>query len=150
MSKKKPQTRPEELTDDEQITLAAETLSGDIRDFLLDRLRNMKKPYAAMSEDDQADVIHQATEAAERLVQQVVVLIASQGRKAIVGNLLQVTRKDSIKAVCEFAKTDELRHDLFDAQGSAVLLVVADARPFTGEQNPANPDPDQGDMMEAA
>jgi len=61
-----------------------------------------------------------------------------------------VTRKDSIKAICEFSKIDALRHELFDAQGSAVLLVVADSEPFTGEKAPAEPMPNQGDLISNA
>lgn len=144
----KKNTQPDKV--DETIDLASETLTGDVRDFLLDRVKNLSMPWPKMTEEEQAGVIHSCTAAAEHLVRQIVVLIASQGRKAIVGNLLQVTRKDSIKAQVEFAKTDELRHELFDAQGSAVLLVVADAEPFTGERAPAEPDPNQTELMEAA
>lgn len=128
------------------VELATPTMSGDVRDFLLNRLRTMRKPYEAMSEDQQNDLIHECQEAALHLIKQVVVLVASEGRKAIVGNLLQVTRKDTIKAVVEFAKTDALRHELFDAQGTAVLLVVADPSAFIGQKADAAGNPDQADL----
>lgn len=128
---------------DDYLDVATPTMSGDIRDFLLDRLKTMQKPWEQMTENEQSDVIHAATEASLNLVKRVVVLVASEGRKAIVGNLLQVTRKDTIKAVVEFAKTDQLRHELFDAQGTAVLLVVADTSAFIGEKGEAKANPDQ-------
>jgi hypothetical protein len=103
-----------------------------------------------MSESEQRDQIERCRNAAHNLVANAVKIIASEGRKAIVGNLLQVTRKDTIKAVCEFAKTDEMRHELFDAQGSIVLLVVADAEPFKGERAPAEAIPDQSDLLRNA
>ena len=48
--------------------LAANTLTGDVRDFLLDRVKTLGKPWAAMSEDEQSDQIHAAKSAAEHLV----------------------------------------------------------------------------------
>lgn len=145
-------TTPQKTTeiDDNTIDLATETLTGDIRDFLLDRVKRLGKPWAAMTEDEQSDQIHAAKEAAENLVRNACKIIAAEGRKTIVGNLLQVTQKDNIKAVIEFAKTDEMRHELFDAQGMAVLLVVAGSETFTGEREPAEPTPDQGDLIDNA
>ena len=130
--------------------LAAATLTGDVRDFLLDRVKRLGKPWAAMSEDEQADQIHAAKDAAEHLVQQVCHIIASNGRKAVVGELRQVTQKDNIKCVIEFSKVDEQRHAIWDAQGQTVLLVVAGADAFTGERGPAEPMPDQGSLLDKA
>lgn len=130
--------------------LAASTLTGDIRDFLLDRVKRLGKPWVAMSEDEQADQIHAAKEAAEHLVKQVCHIIASDGRKAVVGELRKVTQDTCIKVVIEFSKQDEQRHAIWDAQGQTVLLVVAGADTFTGERGPAEPDPDQGSLLDKA
>ena len=40
--------------------MATETLRGDVRDFLLDRVRNIRKPWNTLSEEDQADQINAA------------------------------------------------------------------------------------------
>lgn len=143
-------TKTKDQISDETLDLAAATLTGDIRDFLLDRVRNLGKPWAAMTEDEQSDQIHAAKDAAEHLVRQVVTLIASEGRKSLVGNLVKVQIKDAIQCQVNFSKSDELRHELFDAQGQAVLLVVASAEPFTGQRAPAEPTPAQGDLIAEA
>lgn len=132
------------------VDLAATTLTGDIRDFLLDRVKGLGKPWAAMSEDEQSDQIHAAKEAAERIVRKACEIIASGGKKAMMGTLESVTVKDGIKAIVKLSKTDEQRHSLLDAQGHAVSMVFADAMPFTGERGPAEPTPTQGSLLDKA
>lgn len=140
-------TKEAKKTDVNDIDLIAATLTGDIRDFLLDRVKTMGKPFVAMSEDEQREQINTCKNAAENLVSNTVKLIAAEGRKVIVGQFTQLTQKDVIKTVIEFSKSDELRHELFDAQGQAVLLVIAGTEPFTGERAPAEPIPAQSDLI---
>lgn len=132
---------------DEVITVAAATLTGDIRDFLLDRVKNLGKPWPAMSEQEQRDQITSAKDAAERLVRKVCEIVAADGKKALKGKLIKVQIKDKIQCQVDFNKEDEQRHELFDSQGLTVMLVVADAEKFTGETGPAEPEPDQGDLI---
>lgn len=139
-----------EKISEETVTLAAETLTGDIRDWFLDRLKAYKKPWEAMTEDQQRAEIMSATEAATNFVREAVKIIASEGRKVMTGTLESVAIKDGIKAVLKFSKTDEQRHELADAQGQAVLLVVAGTEAFVGSRGPADPIPTQGDMITAA
>lgn len=130
--------------------LAASTLTGDIRDFLLDRVKTLGKPWAAMTEDEQSDQIHAARDAAERCVQKACSIIASGGKKAMTGHLVKVTVKDKITVQVEFSKHDEQRHALLDAAGMTVSVVLADAAPFTGERGPAEPTPMQGSLLDKA
>ena len=130
--------------------LAVSTLTGDVRDFLLDRVKQLGKPWVAMTEKEQSDQIHAARDAAERLVKKAVEIIASEGRKALVGQLVKVNIKDRLQCQVDFSKMDEQRHELIDSTGMPVLLVVADSAQFTGERAPAEPTRDQGDMLEKA
>ena len=130
--------------------LAAKTLTGDIRDFLLDRVKNLGKPWAAMTEDEQSDQIHAARDAAEMLVQKACAIIASGGKKAMTGQLVKVAIKDKISIQVDFNKHDDQRHSLIDAAGLTVSLVLADAAPFTGERAPAEATPMQGSLLEKA
>lgn len=136
-----------EMTEDE-IELASETLVGDVRDFLLDRVKGIQKPWEKMSEYDQRDQIYAAESAARTLVRKSVKMIAAEGRKVITGNLEQVTVKDGIKAVITLSKADECRHELIDSCGQAVLVVVADTESFSGEREEAIPDPDQPELID--
>lgn len=132
------------------IDLATTTLTGDVRDFLLDRVKALGKPWAAMTEDEQSDQIHAAKEAAENLVRNACAIIASGGKKSMIGKLVKLNIKDKIQCQIDFSKEDEQRHELVDAQGLTVSVVLADAEPFTGERGPAEPTPDQGTMLDKA
>ena len=74
---------PKEKTEQEiSADFAAKTLTGDIRDFLLDRVKQMGKPFVAMTEDEQSDQIHACRDAAESLVKKAVEILASGGKKS--------------------------------------------------------------------
>lgn len=125
-----------------------DTLYGDLRDAILDRLRAMPKPWTVMSETEQTEMIEGVERAARHLVYSAVNLIAANGRPVIRAQVEQCTAKDGIKAVLRVSQFDELRHELFDAVGKSALIVVADAEPYLGEKEPAKPDPDQPTLPE--
>lgn len=136
--------------DDATLKLARETLTGDIRDFLLDRLKHDKNtlPWNLLSEDKQRDAIQQTTDAASAMVDKAVRIIAADGRAVMVGDLDTVTIKDGVKAVIKLSKSDPLRHALIDSQGAAVLLVVATSDAYQGERKAVHPTPDQPNLVE--
>lgn len=133
-----------EEPDDTTLELAAETLTGDLRDFILDRLRHEqnKRPWHERSEAEQRDTVHQVETAVRHAVTRAVEIIAAGGLRTIKATIEQVTVKDGIKATLTMSKFDENRHNLIDATGSTVLLVVADPEDFTGERAEVEIKPD--------
>lgn len=127
----------------ELIDLASETLTGDIRDAMLDRIKALKKPWAQMSEADQRDLVHGLNSAAFELVRGAVEIIAQDGRTVIRASLESATVKDGIDAKIHLAKSDPMRHELLDAVGSLVLIAIASTDPYRGERKPAETDPDE-------
>jgi hypothetical protein len=134
------------------VDVAAETLTGDLRDFILDRLRHeqSKRPWHERGEADQRDTVHQVESAVRSAVRQAVEIIAAGGLKTIKASIEQVTVKDGIKAVLTMSKFDEHRHNLIDATGQTVLIVVADPEDFSGERAPVEIKPDQSEMLDEA
>jgi len=133
------------VEEDTILTLSAKTLAGDLRDFILDRLKHDHSPlpWNVRPEADQRDAINRATSAAERIVQRAVEVIAADGRKVIKATLVKVAVKDVIQGVVEMLKSDAQRHDFFDATGSEVMIVVADASAFLGARGEVKVDKDQ-------
>lgn len=131
------------------VELASETLTGDLRDFILDRLRHeqSKRPWHERSEADQRDTVHQVESAVRDVVRRAVEIIAAGGLKTIKATIEQVTVKDGIKATLTMSKFDEHRHNLIDATGATVLVVVADPSDFTGEREPVEIKPDQAELV---
>jgi gas vesicle protein len=135
----------EEVSENE-MDIAAETLSGDVRDAILDRIRNLQKPWQQMVEYEQRTLTSDINNVAENLVRKAVNIIGRQGRTVIQATLEKITIKDGIKAEISVSQFSEHRHQLCDSQGKAILIVVADAEEFTGERGPAEIDKDQGEI----
>jgi hypothetical protein len=135
---------------DQAVIMAAETMTGDLRDFILDRLRHDHNPlpWNMRSEAMQRETVYQVTEAVSRVVREAVATIAADGRKVIMAELVQCTVKDQIKAVCHISKSDELRHLLIDGVGLPVLIAVADASRFTGTRGDVPVSADQPDIFD--
>lgn len=143
----------EELSEVEkrvEFVMSSDTLMGDIRDVMLDRLKAMPKPWTVMSENEQRDLIWGVSSAAENLIRQAALLIAANGYPTIQGQVEQSTIKDDIKTIVRVAKSHPDRLSLMDAAGHSCILVIADVAQFMGERAPAKPDPEQPDMIETA
>ena len=126
--------------------IARDTMTGDLRDCLLDFLKNDKNPlpWNLQGESSQRETIEKVERAVRHAVERCVRIIASEARSVIVAKLEQVTVKDGFKAVVSLSsKSDPLRHELVDAQGQEVLLVVSGSDPFSGERSPVEVQPDQ-------
>lgn len=123
--------------------IAAETLSGDVRDAILGQIRALQKPYARCSQDEQREVIEHAAKVANGLVRNAVEIIASHGRKVIHSTVEQITVKDGIKVVLKSANTEAALSELGNCIGKQVLIIISDASDFTGEKQEVKPEPDQ-------
>lgn len=153
MSKRQKTEAVAEIIEDDTLQpaldLAAETLTGDLRDFILDRLKHeqSKQPWHQRSEVDQREAVHQVETAVRHAVTTAVEIIAGHGRRTIKATIEQITIKDGYKAVLTASKHDESRHHLADAQGKTVLIVVADPDEFTGERAEVEISPDQTSLL---
>lgn len=143
---------PADDDDAPDLDLAAETLTGDLRDLILDTLRHEqdKRAWHLRSEYEQRETVSRIERAAYEWARKAVELIAAGGRRTIKATIEQVVIKDGIKAVLTMSKFDEMRHALADSQGSAVLIVVADPAEFEGERAPVAIKPDQPGLLDAA
>ena len=127
----------------EAIAIAAETMTGDLMQCLIDELKGAPKVWQEMPEHQQQDVIYRAQERVQAVIKEAVQIIASANRPTIVATVESVTVKDGIKAVVTLPKSDAQRHELIDAAGMAVLLIVGGASGYYGGADQVRPDPDQ-------
>ena len=125
--------------------IARETMTGDLRDCILDFLKHDKNPlpWNMQGEGAQRETVEKVTKAVQSAVEKVVHIISADARPTIVATLKKVTIGDETKAEVSIGKTNPLRHALFDSQGQEVLIVVTDAAPYEGEKAPVKIDPDQ-------
>jgi hypothetical protein len=131
------------------VEIARETMTGDIRECILDVLKHgIQKPWQQLSEFEQRDVVAKAEAAARDAANKAVDIIVADGRPTIIAALESVAVKDGIKAIVKLSKDDELRHDLMDSQGKTILLIVTDKASYHGEREPSKIDKDQLSLIE--
>lgn len=125
------------------VELARETMVGDLMSLVIEELKAAPDVWQKLSEHKQDAVIGRVHQRVLEAVRQAVELIATNGHTATPATLEQVTVKDAVKAVITVSRTDPSRHDLADAVGRAVMIVVADPTEFAGGAGDVKPDPDQ-------
>lgn len=124
-----------------------ETLRGDLRDAMMDQLRNATS-FSTIPEDKQKDILAAIDYAATELTRRAVVLLASDGQQQVQAKLEQITVKDGLKIVCTGVHTHDNLVLLGDAQGKQVLITLADAAKADGQRGPGYVDKDQPDMLD--
>lgn len=129
--------------------LAAKTLAGDVRDFLLDRLKHDHSalPWHLRGEDEQRRTIDSADAAARALVEKVWHLCTAQERPTLVAKLTKAAKRDRIEATVAVDGLAPLRHALMDAVGKEVLVVLADSDVVMGDRGRPQASPDQRAMF---
>lgn len=144
-SEEEAQESAEELTT-EELMLRANTLVGDVRDFLLDRLKHDKegKPWAQMSEAEQREAIQAATSAAENTIRQVVQLVATKGFTTARAEIDSFKIKGrQIVITLKSVASEENVLALLSGSGNFVSLTFANDEAFDQDRAPCKPDPDQ-------
>lgn len=137
------------ITLDDIEGIAVKTMAGDVRDFILDRLKNDHSalPWNMRGEDEQRRYIDQAEIAAKRLVATVVRLVATKNRPMIGAHIKKAAMKDVIAVEAHVGLTHPLRHDLLDSVGHEVLIVLSGVEEFMGERGTVKINKDQAAMF---
>lgn len=107
------------------MNMTATTLGKDLLGALVQEIKLLPDVWVKLSENKQNDVLDRLRTRVDGAVKMAVHLIASQGRVTVVGDLDQITIKDGAKAVVKIGKSVTALHDLAEAQGQAVLLVLS-------------------------
>jgi len=122
--------------------MARETCTGDIRDALLNVLKDPRwKPWPKMSETEQRLIIYNLTQLAEGVVRRTATIVAAEGRRCCRASVNKFAIGDSIKLDLEVSKFDPERHALADS--SSVLIVMDGIEAYRGERAPAKAAKDQ-------
>jgi len=126
--------------------MTATTVGRDLLSALIQELKLLPEPWHKLSQAKQDDIIDRLRDRVENNVKMAVHLIASEGRTVVQGDLDQVTIKDGAKVVIKIGRGAESLHDLYDSQGKAVLIVVADSQTHTAGMGAVRGESDQRAM----
>lgn len=111
------------------LEFAEEELSGKLLQIVVNQLEGNRQPWNSYPKDDQEIKLNSMRLAIEEAVKGAVYVIASGHRSYLKAGVESVTFKDGVKAVLTLLKTADA-HDLADAEGSQVLIVITDAEKF--------------------
>ncbi|CAN0620477.1 protein of unknown function [Burkholderia multivorans] len=127
----------------EILNMTAGTIGRDLLSALVLELKMLPDIWVKISEKKQDDVIDRLRKRVENAVKMAVHLIASDGRIVVQGDLDQITIKDGVKAVVKFSSAAPNLHELYEASGKAILLVVANPAEHTGGMDEIRGESDQ-------
>jgi hypothetical protein len=135
--------------ENDTIKISEKFLLGDLLKVVMQEMRTMPFSWAMLPEKDQQKIIDRVKEKTEEAVRQTVKMIAADARPHLVADVESVTFKDGIKAVLSVAKQAADRHELSDAVGTMVLIVLPHIEKHLGGEAP-KADKDQPDLPIAA
>lgn len=125
----------------------ANTLYGDIRDLLLQEIRdNQGKPWDQRGEREQWDVIERVDKFATNLVNKACALVAEGDSPSIRVLIDSFTVKKGVKIVLNASETKEAVDALIAGKGA--FLVFADPEQFRGARAALGPAADQPDLLD--
>lgn len=145
---KDPDDLPEDFDLDRDLSdLELETLSGDLRDALLTRVRDMKRPWSMLTQAEQNDLANGLDMMASDLVRKTVRLLTAWEWPRAVVHLaeIKIVGGDKTRIDCKVtaANVAENRDVLGEAVNSTVLMLMVDSAAFLGEREPPRTDPDE-------
>lgn len=126
--------------------MTADTVGKDLLAALLAEIKLLPDPWQKLPKAKQDDIIDRLRARVESNVKMAVHLMASQGRTVVAGDLDQITIKDGVKAVVKFSPAAPSLHQLYEAAGQGVLVVVAGAEDHTAGMDEIQGEADQRAM----
>lgn len=133
---------------EETVQLDANTLSGDVRDAFLTRFRNAAKPWAKMSEVEQADFANGIDMMARDVVRQAMAIVTAFPfpHTAVVLGEVKIKGEKGIEAKIGAPNIEHNRTVLGEHVGKMVTLYICDSEAFIGARGDVQTDPDQPDI----
>lgn len=132
------------------VEMAAETLTGDLRDLVLDLIRHTPRTWREMTEAQQRDVAETVEAKMATAVRRACILLGAAGRRTIVAELEQYKQKGpAAVATLKLPATSENMLTLVGVcqrPTATVQILTVDATPFVGERAPAEIDADQPEI----
>jgi hypothetical protein len=133
-----------DATTDDIALQAANTLAPDMRDAILDIFKTEPLSWKMTNAENQRGIANRVDRVVEDVIRRACIIIYRQNLVTIDASLAQAVRKDEkIELKINMPGNHPGRHDVIDAVGQIVMLVVgADASNYM-DHRPAEVDPDE-------
>lgn len=128
----------------ETLNMTATSVGKDLLSALVLELKMLPDTWVKLSQKKQDDIIDRLRGRVDASVKMATHLIAANGRTVVQGDLDKITIKDGAQALIKIGKSVAALHELAEAQGQAVLLVLsANAEAYTGGMDEVRGEADQ-------
>lgn len=127
---------------EETVKIAERFLFGDLMKFMVQEIRQLPMGWQVLPEKQQKEVLDRMEGRTDEAVRRVVQIIAANDRPHILATLDSVTFKDGISMKLDISKLAANRHELADAQGGVVMIVLPKVDDHFGGDRP-KPQADQ-------
>lgn len=124
-------------------TLSAKTLKTALMQITLDELKHAQDVWPKLSEAEQDQTLERLDKRVTDATRQAIELFATSGIARVKATMESIAIKDGIKAVLSLSRFDTQRHEVVDAQGQTVYIVLANPEQFTDAPHEHKPDADQ-------
>lgn len=128
------------------VAMAEESAGTKLLKALLTEIHQLQKPWQNTPMDQQRDVIERLRLQVEDAVKSACLTIAARGSKVVQASVESVTFKDGVKAVLQLSRGNPATHELADATGGSVLIVIGEIAEHTDGMHVVKPQPDQLDI----
>lgn len=124
-------------------SLTAKTLKTDLMAITLDELKNAQDVWEKLGQQEQDDILQRLDRRVTDATRQAIELFATSGIARVKATMESIAIKDGIKAVLSLSRFDAQRHEVVDAQGQTVYIVLANPEQFTDAPHEHASDADQ-------
>lgn len=147
---KSPEDIDEILAPVDMSDMKLDTLSGDVRDVMLQNIQQMKRPWSMLTEEEQYDVANSLELAAKDLVRNAVRMLTEfkYPRAVVTLSKINIIGGDNsrIDGTITAANLQLNRDVLGEHVGQHVALLAIDSTQFMDERAPVQIDKDQTEM----
>lgn len=138
----------EQETQEKKSNLAQANLGRDLLKAMVDVIRTAQKPWHAISQAEQELLIGRLRDDTDDMVRKAINTLLTGEFPAVGGKVHQVVFSSGIKCTLQIDAHAKYRHDLSDAEGTNVLVVIADPAEYLQSMDQVKADADQPDMFE--
>lgn len=131
------------------MAISAETMGHDFLAGLLAELRSMPDHWSRLSEDRQQQIIENLKGKIEGAVDRALTILSRNEFAAVQADLKAISWQQGITATLSIPRDALFRHQLCDAQGQKVLVVLTNADRWLGRMDEIKAKADQQDLFES-
>lgn len=130
--------------------ISAEKIGHDLLQALVEELKSSKIAWADLPEESQNESIDRLRQVVHDLVGQVLALVLMRSYPVCVATVSGVRFKKGIHVTLSVDKHAQSRHELADAEGKSVLVLMADPDALRDDLAAVRAEAEQGDLFKGS